>query len=624
MNTFPDIDQQEIEVLRMLVHESPMPIGLFVGEEMRIKLANKAMQQAWGMDESVIGQTFHDAVPQLNDQPFEHLLEEVYNTGIAYEATEDRVDLIVDGQLQTFYYNFSYKPLKNPDGTVWGIINTAANVTDLVVARQRAAAAEEERTEALNATEMGTWIFNPFTREFKTDKRFRELFGLLPDEEFTVDVALKTIHQEDLPLVEKHAREITNPQLRKSYDIDCRTIGLHDHRERWVRARGKVHFDEHNVAYRITGTIQDITSQVHIQQKLDEKNRELNREMRKFVFVTDFAPQMIWSATPEGNIDFINQGWVNFTGLSRKSAYNSNWKSIIHPDDFPTVERAWKASLMDGRPYQIEYRMQRYDGVYFWHLERALPLLNDEGEIIKWYGTTTNINEQKELEQQKDEFLGIASHELKTPVTSIKAYAQLLEAMLRKAGDNPKADMVHKMDSQINRLTHLVTDLLDVTKIQSGKLQFNDDYFDFNETVTDLVEDLQRTCATHHINIDLQANGIVFADKDRIGQVITNLITNAIKYSPDAREINVTTRNKCNEVIFAVQDFGIGIPKDKTERVFEQFYRVSGKYQHTFPGLGLGLYISAEIIKREGGRIWVESTEGEGSVFSIALPTQKY
>jgi len=622
MNIAPDINEQEIEVLRTLIYESPMPIGLFVGREMRIRLANKAIQEAWGKDETVVGKTFHEAIPELNDQPFDRLLDEVYTTGIAYEAKEDRVDLVVDGWLQTFYYNFTYKPLKKPDGTVWGILNTATNVTDLVVARQRAAEAEEERSAAISAADLGTWIYFPHSGMFKTDKRFKELFGLFPDEDFTIETAVKTIHPEDIPRLQQIEAAATDPLVRKPYDIEYRTIGLHDNTERWVRARGRVYFDEQNIVYRLAGTLQDITAQVHIQQKLDEKNKELNREIRKFLFVTDFAPQIIWSATSEGNIDFINQGWVNFTGLSKKSAYNSNWKSIIHPDDFPVVEHAWKESLIKGRPYQIEYRIQRYDGVYFWHLERALPLLNEDGEITKWYGTTINIHEQKELQHQKDEFLGIASHELKTPVTSIKAYAQVIEAMLNREGDSQKARMLHKINIQIDRLTHLITDLLDVTKIQSGKLQFLDDYFDFNETVADLVEDLQRTSTTHQINVDLKATGIVFADKDRICQVVTNLITNAIKYSPNAGEIHVSTRDEHGEVILSVQDHGIGIPADKLSRVFEQFYRVTGKMQHTFPGLGLGLYISSEIIQRERGRIWVESEEGKGSVFSIALPVK--
>jgi len=180
--------------------------------------------------------------------------------------------------------------------------------------------------------------------------------------------------------------------------------------------------------------------------------------------------------------------------------------------------------------------------------------------------------------------------------------------------------MISKMDKQINRLTSLIGDLLDVTKINSGRLQFNDQEFDFNMLVKDLVEDLQHTSAKHTLVEDFEPTGFVFGDKERIRQVITNLITNAIKYSPNADKIIIRTSLKENKVSLCVQDFGIGISEDKIDRVFEQFYRVSGDMQHTFPGLGLGLYISSEIIKREGGRIWVTSTVGEGSTFCFSLP----
>ncbi len=176
------------------------------------------------------------------------------------------------------------------------------------------------------------------------------------------------------------------------------------------------------------------------------------------------------------------------------------------------------------------------------------------------------------------------------------------------------------MDGQINRLTSLIGDLLDVTKINSGKLQFNDREFEFIPMVRELIEDLQRTTDKHTLVEKHEGDGVVFGDKERIGQVISNLITNAVKYSPNSEKIIIHTSLKDNEITLCVTDFGIGISQDKLDKVFEQFYRVSGNMQHTFPGLGLGLYISSEIIKREGGRIWVNSSEGKGSTFCFALP----
>ena len=163
--------------------------------------------------------------------------------------------------------------------------------------------------------------------------------------------------------------------------------------------------------------------------------------------------------------------------------------------------------------------------------------------------------------------------------------------------------------------------MLDVTKINAGKLQFNDGPFDFNEVVKEVIEEMQRTSDQHEIEYSLDPEiGNVFGDKERISQVIVNLLSNAIKYSPEADRILAFSKKEQDIVTLSIRDFGIGIQADKTERVFEQFYRVSGNRRHTFPGLGLGLYISSQIIKREGGRIWVESIEGKGSTFSFSIP----
>lgn len=235
-----------------------------------------------------------------------------------------------------------------------------------------------------------------------------------------------------------------------------------------------------------------------------------------------------------------------------------------------------------------------------------------------------DITERKHLEQQKDEFISIASHELKTPITSVKAYAQILGQRFRKIDDLKSTELVEKMDLQLDKLTNLIGDLLDVTKIEAGRIQFHETYFDFNELVVAIVEDIQRTTQKHNISKELQPLIKVYGDRDRLGQVITNFITNAIKYSPQADKIIVSTSTDKDKLTLSVQDFGLGLAKGDQSKVFERFYRVSGSDQNTYPGLGLGLYISSEIIKRHRGRIWVESKKNIGSTFCFSLPLVKH
>ncbi len=232
------------------------------------------------------------------------------------------------------------------------------------------------------------------------------------------------------------------------------------------------------------------------------------------------------------------------------------------------------------------------------------------------------IEQRKRLEKQKDEFIGVASHELKTPVTSIKSFAQVLRLRFTKEGNQNAAELLGKLDAQVDKLTNLIGDLLDVTKIEAGRMQFVQEYFSFDELVNELREELQRTTEKHTLIKEGTTGKIIYGDRERVGQVITNLISNAIKYSPKSDKIVIKSSIEKGMVKLCVQDFGIGIAKDKQEKVFERFFRASGPGQETFPGLGLGLYVSSEIIKRLHGRIWVESNEENGSTFCFVLPVE--
>jgi len=231
-----------------------------------------------------------------------------------------------------------------------------------------------------------------------------------------------------------------------------------------------------------------------------------------------------------------------------------------------------------------------------------------------------DITERKELEQRKDEFISMASHELKTPVTSLKGFLALLQRRLTAQGEEKGLHYLARMDAQVHRLTKLINDLLDLSKMQAGQLVYREERFDVDALMQEIVENVQGTTQTHHLLLEGQARTEMFGDRDRIGQVLINLLNNAIKYSPQADTVLVHVSQDHNQAHMSVQDFGIGIAKEHQHKIFERFYQVTDPEENTYPGLGIGLYISCQIVKRHGGQLWVESEKGEGATFHVTLP----
>lgn len=229
------------------------------------------------------------------------------------------------------------------------------------------------------------------------------------------------------------------------------------------------------------------------------------------------------------------------------------------------------------------------------------------------------IDSRKAAENKKDEFISIASHELKTPLTSIIGYIQLLQRSLKKYDDKSVDSYLERTNLQLGKLKNLIGDLLDISKIESGKIEFNKKDFDFNamlQSAIDVVQQTQDCSIIHKKSVEAE----VYGDEMRIEQVIINYLTNAIKYSPDCKEVQIESSITANEeILLTVRDFGIGIPKDLQSKLFEKFYRVESSATR-FQGLGIGLFISSEIVKRHDGICGVNSEAGKGSEFWFKIP----
>ena len=349
-------------------------------------------------------------------------------------------------------------------------------------------------------------------------------------------------------------------------------------------------------------------------------NRYMRRSGEKFKALLENSSDAIIVTNEKGDILYASPATERVVGYTSDEVKKMNISDNIHKDDKEMLEKAYSFLLQaPGRSQTILHRYLLKNGTWGW-IESTITNLTDHPGIKGMVSNFRNVTEKILLEKQKDDFIGVATHELKTPVTSIKAYAQILSNRFRKEGNIASATLVEKMDVQLNKLIGLIGDLLDVTKIEGGRLQFQESFYDFNDLAIEVIEELQHTTTTHTIIMKLDESEKVFGDRERIGQVLTNLISNAIKYSPASKTINVATKLQRNTLKLCVEDHGLGISEKDQDKIFLRFYRVSGPESHTFPGIGLGLYISSEIIKRQGGRIWVESKEEAGSTFCFELP----
>jgi two-component system CheB/CheR fusion protein len=293
----------------------------------------------------------------------------------------------------------------------------------------------------------------------------------------------------------------------------------------------------------------------------------------------------------------------------------------IYPDDVPLVTSALKTAIEETGVYQAEFRIVRTDnGDVCWMSGYGRVVEKEHGKATRMIGVMYDITDHKLLEKQKDEFLSIASHELKTPVTGIKAYAELLLSMFEETGNAAYTGLMQKLDGQVDRLTNLIHTLLDATRIAEGQLPLHLESFDLNELIAASVEDLKRISNRHTLVFKPGLLQPVTADRERIGQVMANLISNAVKYSPEGSEVDIASEELGNGILVSVQDTGIGIPEELLQKVFDRFFRVNYDQVNTFPGMGLGLYISAGIVHRHGGKIAVESKPGKGSRFYFTLP----
>ncbi|MEA5448774.1 PAS domain S-box protein [Leptolyngbya sp. CCNP1308] len=382
----------------------------------------------------------------------------------------------------------------------------------------------------------------------------------------------------------------------------------------------------------------DVTEQKEVEAAL--RKSELH-----FRTLANSMPQMFWTALADGQLEYCNQRWYDYTGLTAAQSFAEGWLTVLHPDDRDRCQTAWAEALHQGLPLSLEARPRRADGQYRWHLVRAFPLRGEGGEVLRWFGSSTDIHDQKTalverdraLAQErvaraeaeaanhiKDEFLAMLSHELRTPLNPILGWISLLRS--RPLDEDTRARALETIERNAKVQAELIEDLLDVSRILRGKLQLNIQSVALSTVVQAALETVQLSAQAKAIALHPEFDstlGTVGGDPSRLQQIVWNLLSNAIKFTPRGGTVTVRLRQAGNYAVIEVADTGQGISADFLPHVFERFRQADSSSTRSFGGLGLGLAIVRYLTEQHGGEVSVTSPGlGQGATFTVRLPLQ--
>ncbi|HXH99408.1 MAG TPA: PAS domain-containing protein [Sphingobacteriaceae bacterium] len=803
------------ERFRNMVLQAPFAIATLQGPEFVMEMANSKSFDVMGKTSAVLGMKLADVFPELIDQGFIDILKNVYATGEPFFGNELPVMLVKNGEPTRLFFNFVYHPIVE-NNQVTSIMSLAYDVTDLVLSKQNAdnkkelleylnKASEElaltldtqialKKISNLIVPKFADWftinVLNGENLDFllienkdqeyvKWAKNFLLKNPVTIDDKGSQGHVLRTGESMMVPIVtdemleaaiddKEHLAVIKKMNLRSSIivpmKIGNKVIGT-------VNFLSTVDGKEYNetdlnfakdFATRIGQALENARLHEEAHQEIAERKKveaALRESEEQFRSLSNAIPQLAWMTDKDGWIFWYNERWFEYTGTTLEEMQGWGWEKVHHPDhkqrvvDFAQV--AWKK----GEPYENTFPLRRHDGVWRWFLTRAVPIFDSEGQLWRWFGTNTDITEQKEaLEQHqlllkdmefernrfeavvkqmpgsviigeapsgklifanekidevwghplkeskniteyiewvgfhpdgkpykghewplarsiqkgevvndedidiirgdgkpailrissapirdnsgkiiagvvicqdvtelkrairsRDEFLSIASHELKTPLTTLTASIQMLMRVYENdANAKSIPPLIDTSNKSARKLADLISELLNVSKIESGQLKLTKSKFTLSQVINECCEHV-RLQGTHELILEGDLKLEVLADKRRIDQVIVNFVNNAVKYGSDSPKIKIVIEKVNNYAKLSVIDEGIGIPEEKIPHLFERYYRVDPSGIQ-YSGLGLGLYISSEIIKLHGGKVGVQSRVNEGSTFWFTIP----
>ena len=605
-------------LLEQFFANAPAPIAMF-DAEMRYIFASQRWLQGFGVEgQDLRGRVHYDVLPDLPER-----WKEAHRRGLAGEivgADEDRFER-PDGTVE--WRRWEVRPWRNERGEIGGIFIFAEDIT----ARKRYEAdlrrKGEELQAILDAVPALVMYMDTGDKLLWVNRAYTEASGV-PAEQIVGRSLREVLPDPNVDFYLAGNREVIESGVPKSFEAEMVET---PYGQRWAET---TKLPLRDAAGRISGVVvivEDVTERKLAREQIERALADSSGRAAELQTVLDTMADGVFACDVNGRPTFANGAMLRLFGVE-------GLDELPQTEEMPVV---LPFRFVDGRPVPLPAMpLARALGgesfvgeVYVVHNSRlgrdlflrtnATPIRGATGEIVGAVVVSHDITELMELDRLKDQFVGVAAHELKTPVAIMKGYSQIL---LRGAAtlSPPQRRMLDAIDRGANRIDRVVRDLLDVSRLRLGRLALAPERYDLAEQIAEIGQRFALAEPSHPIQPGTIEPCVVSADRDRIEHVVVNLLTNAARYSPASAEIRVELRAVGGEAVVSVIDRGVGIPKEKQGRIFEPFFRAHTDTPYDPGGMGMGLHISREIVERHGGRMWFESEEGKGSTFSFSLP----
>lgn len=586
----------------------------------RLSLKNRA---------DLLGQDFFDFFPDHSQDPSGRqnaiqALNEVVNSGKKVDLPIYKYDVYSSksGKMESLYWSNSNQPVFDQSGKVTYIINTTANITAEMVLKEMAASSADHF--ARQQQRINDMFFKApigmalYSKDSYTIEYANEMICKMWNQGGPEEVLGKVVFEMIPELEGQKLKEIFKRVVHSGTAFITKETPITYARN---EAEETYYFDLHfepvygpgNEIIGMLSLANEVTEQVNTRKSIEEAEERLRLASEATGIAT-------WDLDLQTRKVFYSPRLADLFGYpGKKDMDHRLFRQTIHPEDLGLVEQAFKHALTSGK-YRYEARIMRPDQIVYW-IRVSGKVLFSEGHIpVRMLGTVMDITENKHEEIQKNDFIAIASHELKTPLTSLKGYAQLLK--LGKGSNDPEfiSGLAGRIEGQINKMTKLIYSFLDLSRIESKKTELMMEKVNLNELIQEVTNDYLFQDRNHPLSFEPVELPLIYADKQKISQVMENLISNAIKYSPDGGSVQISAALENENILVSVTDHGIGIDNNHQEKIFDRFYRIDDLKVKNASGFGIGLYLCADIVKRHRGKIGLQSEPGKGSNFYFTLP----